>query len=183
MKIIPIKYSEEKLIEQVKQQNRLAQKQLYDRFSPSLLSTCRQYIKDIHEAEDVMLIGFMKIFQNINQFQFAGSFEGWMRRIMIYESIDFIRQKKQITFTEDVSYKEECHFENDSLYEVEAIQKLIDDLPEGCKMVFVLSIVEGYKHQEIAEMLKISVGTSKSQLAHARKLLQERIQLQDKKIL
>ena len=183
MKIIPIKYSEEKLIEQVKQQNRLAQKQLYDRFSPSLLSTCRQYIKDIHEAEDVMLMGFMKIFQNINQFQFTGSFEGWMRRIMIYESIDFIRQKKQITFTEDVSYKEECHFENDSLYEVEAIQKLIDDLPEGCKMVFVLSIVEGYKHQEIAEMLKISVGTSKSQLAHARKLLQERIQLQDKKIL
>lgn len=183
MKIIPIKYSEEKLIEQVKQQNRLAQKQLYDRFSPSLFSTCRQYIKDIHEAEDVMLMGFMKIFQNINQFQFAGSFEGWMRRIMIYESIDFIRQKKQIAFTEDVSYKEECHFENDSLYEVEAIQKLIDDLPDGCKMVFVLSIVEGYKHQEIAEMLQISVGTSKSQLAHARKLLQERIQLQDKKIL
>lgn len=183
MKIIPIKYSEEKLIEQVKQQNRLAQKQLYDRFSPKLLSTCRQYIKDIHEAEDVMLMGFMKIFQSINQFQFAGSFEGWMRRIMIYESIDFIRQKKQIAFSEDVSYKEECHFENDSLYEVEAIQKLIDDLPEGCKMVFVLSIVEGYKHQEIAEMLQISVGTSKSQLAHARKLLQERIQLQDKKIL
>lgn len=182
MKIIPIKYSEEKLIEQVKQQNRLAQKQLYDRFSPKLLSTCRQYIKDIHEAEDVMLMGFMKIFQNIGQYKFAGSFEGWMRRIMIYESIDFIRQKKQIA-TEDVSYKEECHFENDSLYEVEAIQKLIDDLPEGCKMVFVLSIVEGYKHQEIAEMLQISVGTSKSQLAHARKLLQERIQLQDKKIL
>ncbi|WP_177762551.1 RNA polymerase sigma factor [Flavobacterium sp. I3-2] len=183
MKIIPIKYSEEKLIEQVKQQNRLAQKQLYDRFSPKLLSTCRQYIKDIHEAEDVMLMGFMKILQNINQYQFAGSFEGWMRRIMIYESIDFIRQKKQIAFSEDVSYKEACHFENDSLYEVEAIQKLIDDLPEGCKMVFVLSIVEGYKHQEIAEMLQISVGTSKSQLAHARKLLQERIQLQDKKIL
>lgn len=125
----------------------------------------------------------MKIFQNIGQYKFAGSFEGWMRRIMIYESIDFIRQKKQIAFTEDVSYKEECHFENDSLYEVEAIQKLIDDLPEGCKMVFVLSIIEGYKHQEIAEMLQISVGTSKSQLAHARKLLQERIQLQDKKIL
>lgn len=183
MKIIPIKYSEEKLIEQVKQQNRLAQKQLYDRFSPTLLSTCRQYIKDIHEAEDVMLMGFMKIFQNINQYKSAGSFEGWMRRIMIYESIDFIRQKKQITFSEDISYKEECHFENDSWYEVEAIQKLIDDLPEGCKMVFILSIVDGYKHQEIAEMLQISIGTSKSQLAHARKLLQERIQIQNKKIL
>lgn len=183
MKIIPIKYSEEKLIEQVKQQNRLAQKQLFDKFSPRLLSVCRQYIKDIHESEDVMLMGFMKVFQNIQQYKFAGSFEGWMRRIMIYESIDFLRQKKQIYFTEDISYNEASHFENDSFYEVEAIQKIIDDLPEGCKVVFVLSVVEGYKHQEIAEMLQISVGTSKSQLSHARKLLQERMYLQEIKIL
>lgn len=183
MKIIPLKYSEEKLIEQVKLKNRLAQKQLFDRFSSSLLSTCRQYIKDIHEAEDVLLIGFMKIFQNIDQFKFAGSFEGWMRRIMIYESIDFIREKKQLYFTEDVNFTEERHFENDSFYEVEAIQKLIDDLPEGCKLIFVLAVIEGYKHQEIAEMLQISLGTSKSQLAHARKLLQTHIQIQDKKVL
>src|SRR5690606_40201406 len=97
----------------------MAQKQLFENFSPKMLSTCRQYIKDLHDAEDVMLCGFMKVFQNIEQYRNEGSFEGWIRRIMIRESISFLRAKKEITFIEEasqsvlsvVSYHQE--FEND----------------------------------------------------------------------
>lgn len=173
---LTLPFIESELIHQVKNKSRMAQKQLFENFSPKMLSTCRQYIKDLHDAEDVMLRGFMKVFQNIEQYRNEGSFEGWIRRIMIRESISFLRAKKEITFIEEasqsvlsvVSHHQE--FEND-------YQKLIDELPKGCKYVFVLSVIEGYKHQEIAEMLEISVGTSKSQLAYAKKLLKQQIEL------
>lgn len=156
--------------------NRAAQKQLFNQFSPTMLSTCRQYIKDLHNAEDVMLCGFMKVFQNINQYRNDGSFEGWIRKIMIRESLSFLRSKKELDFIEDVD-ESVVSLVSDS-YEISYdYQKLIDDLPKGCRYVFILSVIEGYKHQEIAEMLKISVGTSKSQLAYAKKLLKQQIEL------
>lgn len=169
-------FSESELINQVQNNNRVAQKQLFDRFSPTMLGTCRQYIKDLHNAEDVMLCAFMKVFQNINQYRNDGSFEGWIRKIMIRESLSFLRSKKEFDFIEDAS-QSVLSVISDQYETSNDYQKLIDDLPKGCRYIFVLSVIEGYKHQEIAEMLNISVGTSKSQLAYAKKLLKQQIEL------
>lgn len=169
------KSSDVQLIEQVIHQNRLAQKQLFEQFSPKMLGTCRQYVKNLHDAEDVMLHAFMKVFQNIGQFKNEGSLEGWIRRIMIRECISFLRQKKEYMFVDDVSqnHLRMLTTEQDTS---EDYQALIDALPKGCRYVFVLSVIEGYKHQEIAELLNISEGTSKSQLAYAKKLLKQQIE-------
>lgn len=169
-------FTESELINQVQNNNRAAQKQLFDQFSPTMLSTCRQYIKDLHNAEDVMLCAFMKVFQNINQYRNDGSFEGWIRKIMIRESLSFLRSKKELDFIEDAN-QSVLSVVSDSYEISNDYQKLIDDLPKGCRYIFVLSVIEGYKHQEIAEMLNISVGTSKSQLAYAKKLLKQQIEL------
>ena len=169
-------FSESELINQVQNNNRLAQKQLFNQFAPTMLSTCRQYIKDLHNAEDVMLCAFMKVFQNIYQYRNDGSFEGWIRKIMIRESLSFLRSKKELDFIEDTS-QSVLSVVSDSYEVSNDYQKLIDDLPKGCRYIFILNVIEGYKHQEIAEMLNISVGTSKSQLAYAKKLLKQQIEL------
>ena len=140
-----------------------------------MLSVCRQYIKDIQQAEDVMITAFMKVFVNLKNFESKGSFEGWIRRIMVNESISFIRAQKKVSFLEDEYYKEEGFNNIESNLSVDDIQNLIDNLPEGYKMIFNLYAIEGYKHKEIAEMLGINEGTSKSQLSHARKMLQDLI--------
>jgi RNA polymerase sigma-70 factor (ECF subfamily) len=141
-----------------------------------MLSVCRQYIKDHHFAEDVMISGFVKVFKNLGTFRNDGSFEGWMRRIMIHESISYLRKNQFVVFDSDVfenAANEEIVLE--SALNEENIQSLIDSLPEGYKMVFVLFAVEGYKHQEIASMLQISESTSKTQLFKARQQLQKKI--------
>ncbi|MBP2833716.1 RNA polymerase sigma factor [Aquimarina sp. U1-2] len=176
MKIIQLYKNETQLIKKAIKQHKGAQHQLYHQYSPKMLSVCRQYIKDIHFAEEVMLNGFFKVFTNLKNFKFEGSFEGWVRRIMVNESISFLRKQKQIIFTEELlSYEEEpwdaIHIE----LEVAQIQELIDSLPQGYKMVFILYAVEGYKHNEIAQTLKISENTSKSQLFKARKMLQQKL--------
>src|SRR5690606_3627723 len=96
-----VSISEVSLIKQVIRKDRLAQKQLFDQFASKMLSTCRQYMKDLHEAEDVMLCAFMKVYQNIEQYRNEGSFEGWIRRIMIRECISHLRAKKEMVFIED----------------------------------------------------------------------------------
>ena len=134
------------------------------------------YIKDLHHAEDVMLGAFFKAFSHLSDFQDKGSFEGWLRRIMIRESISFLRTQKKLEFREELIMENADSFnEVESNMEVEHIQQLIDGLPEGYRMVFVMYAIEGYKHREIAELLKIDEGTSKSQLFKARKLLQEQL--------
>ena len=155
--------------------NREAQQALYDSFAPKMLSVCRQYIKDVHFAEDVMIMGFVKVFKNLHSFRFEGSFEGWIRRIMIREAISYLRRRQFVVFDDEVFEKQENYVENSSELEIDHIQKMIDSLPEGYKLVFILFAVEGYKHSEIAEMLEISESTSKSQLFKARRVLQEQI--------
>ena len=140
-----------------------------------MLSVCRQYIKDIQLAEDVMITAFMKVFTNLKNFEHKGSFEGWIRRIMVNECISYLRVQKKVKFAEDEFFVEESFNEIDSQFTVEQIQYLIDALPDGYKMVFNLYAIEGYKHNEIAKMLGINEGTSKSQLSHARKMLQTQI--------
>ncbi|MCG2610723.1 RNA polymerase sigma factor [Flavobacterium sp. SM15] len=178
MKVINLHQNEKKTIQLALENNRHAQHQIYSKFSPKMLGVCRQYIKDIHQAEDIMITAFMKVFSNLKNFEHKGSFEGWIRRIMVNECISFLRVQKQVKFTEDETYFEERFNNVESQFSVEDIQFLIDNLPEGYKMVFNLYAIEGYKHQEIAQMLGISEGTSKSQLSHARKLLQQQINKQ-----
>ena len=175
MKVINLHKDQKELIELAVENNRHAQHQIYSKFSPKMLSVCRQYIKDVHQAEDVMITAFMKVFTGLKNFEHKGSFEGWIRRIMINECISYIRVDKKVKFIEDENFFEERHNNIESQFSVEDIQFLIDSLPEGYKMIFNLYAIEGFKHQEIAAMLGISEGTSKSQLSHARKMLQEYI--------
>jgi len=155
--------------------NRQAQQMIYTKFSPKMLSVCRQYVKDIHHAEDLMITAFMKVFTHLKNFESKGSFEGWIRRIMVNECISYIRAQKKVSFLEDEYYKEDSFNNIESNLSVDDIQFLIDGLPEGYKMIFNLFAIEGYKHQEIADMLGISESTSKSQVFHARKMLQEQV--------
>jgi RNA polymerase sigma-70 factor (ECF subfamily) len=175
LKVVNLHQEEKELIELAVENNRHAQHRLYSKFSPKMLSVCRQYIKDLHQAEDVMITAFMKAFTNLKNFEYKGNFEGWIRRIMINECISYIRVHKKVTFIEDENYIEERYNNIESQFSVEDIQFLIDNLPDGYKMVFNLYCIEGFKHQEIAAMLGINEGTSKSQLYHARKMLQENI--------
>lgn len=175
MKVINLHQEEKELIELAVENNRHAQHQIYSKFSPKMLSVCRQYIKDLQQAEDVMITAFMKMFTNLKHFGHKGSFEGWIRRIMINECISYIRVQKKVKFIEDENYYEKSFNNIESKFSVDDIQFLIDSLPDGYRMVFNLYAIEGYKHQEIAELLGINEGTSKSQLSHARKMLQTNI--------
>jgi len=176
MKVIQLHKNETKLIQRAAKQNREAQHVLYEVHSPKMLSVCRYYIKDVHQAEEVMLNGFFKVFKYLKRFKNEGSFEGWIRRIMVREAISYLRQKKKIEFVTEDQYIERDYTNNiNTNIEVAEIQQLIDSLPEGYRMVFVMYAIEGYKHYEIAELLKISEGTSKSQLFKARQMLQKKI--------
>lgn len=176
LKVIQLHKNENALIKKAIKNNREAQHILFKMYAPKMVSVCRYYIKDIHQAEEAMLNGFFNVFKNLKSYKGEGSFEGWIRRIMIRESISYLRQKKRIDFLSDsdVSTNEYSNTIQTNL-EVNDIQKLIDNLPDGYRMVFVMHAIEGYKHNEISELLNISQGTSKSQLFKARKMLQEQI--------
>jgi RNA polymerase sigma-70 factor (ECF subfamily) len=175
MKVIQLHQEEAEIIQLAIDNNRQAQQQIYSKFSSKMLSVCRQYIKDIQLAEDVMITSFMKVFTNLKRFENKGSFEGWIRRIMVNECISYLRVQKKVKFIEDENYTEESFNGIESQLSTDQIQFLIDALPDGYKMVFNLYAIEGYKHNEIATMLGINEGTSKSQLSHARKMLQKQI--------
>lgn len=175
MKVINLHQEEKDIIRQAAASNRHAQQKIYSKYAPKMLSVCRQYIKDLHQAEDIMITAFMKVFTHLGNFEHKGSFEGWIRRIMVNECISYIRVQKKVSFLEDEFFVEDTFNNIESEFSVEDIQTLIDSLPDGYKMVFNLYAIEGYKHQEIAKTLGISEGTSKSQLSHARKMLQEQI--------
>ncbi|SDI38087.1 RNA polymerase sigma factor [Winogradskyella thalassocola] len=176
MKVIQLHKNETKLIERAANKNREAQHIMYELHAPKMLSVCRYYIKDVHQAEEVMLNGFFKVFKYLKTYKHEGSFEGWIRRIMVRESISYLRQKKKIEFAVEDDFLDQGSSNNiNTNIEVAEIQQLIDSLPEGYRMVFVMYAIEGYKHNEIAELLKISEGTSKSQLFKARQMLQKKL--------
>ena len=146
-----------------------------------MLSICRQYVKNNDLAEEVMLTGFLKVFTHLKNYAAHGSFEGWIRRIMVNESISQLRKDKKLLFRDDIeienSMSQVAYVETE--LEVAEIQLLIDALPDGYKTVFVLYAVEGYKHGEIAELLQISESTSKTQLFKARRMLQAKVNKQN----
>jgi RNA polymerase sigma factor (sigma-70 family) len=180
LKIISIYNNEKQLIKKAAAGNHEAQKRIYEKHAPKMLGICRQYVKDLQFAEDVMVGGFLKVFKNLDSFKFNGSFEGWIRRIMIRESISYVRKQQFVVYDDELYERNEGETNTISTaMDVEHIQMLIDGLPEGYKMVFILYVVEGYKHNEIAELLQISESTSKSQLFKARKMLQEKLKKQN----
>ncbi|ANH60221.1 RNA polymerase sigma factor [Dokdonia donghaensis] len=172
MKVIQFN-NERQLIKKAIKGNRDAQRKLYDEHSPKMLSVCRYYIKDVHQAEEAMCNGFLKVFTKLDTYSGNGSFEGWIRKIMVRESISYLRAIKKLYFSEDGVVGNNDAINNiQTDLEVAHIQSLIDDLPEGYRVVFVMYAIEGYKHREIAKALGISESTSKSQLFKARKQLQ-----------
>jgi RNA polymerase sigma-70 factor (ECF subfamily) len=176
LKVVQLYHSSNQLIKKAAKNNREAQHVLFETHAPKMLSVCRYYVKDVQKAEEVMLNGFFKAFTKLESFKYEGSFEGWLRKIMVRESISFLRLQKQIEFSmEEVENLNEHSITLETDLEVVEIQQLIDELPDGYKMVFVMYAMEGYKHHEIAEMLNITEGTSKSQLYKARQMLQQRI--------
>ena len=160
------------MVQLLKQGNRKAQQALYESYSPLLFGLVRRYVKNTTDAEDVLVEGFFKIMTKIEQYQGQGSFEGWMKRIMVNEALMHLRKRHNFHLTLEVA---DHDAPKDPTIEqelaAEDILNLLDTLPTGYRTVFNLYVVEGYKHREIAEILGISINTSKSQLILAKKKL------------
>ena len=165
------------IIERCKKGNQQAQAYLFRQYRSILFGVIMRYIKDPFTAEDILADSFVHIFQKIGQFKAKGSFEGWMKRIAVTQALMYLRANQKIFFTEEQSvFEEEVDAHALDQLEVEDIMECIRQLPEGYRAVFNLYVIEGYKHREIAELLGISIHTSKSQLIMARKKLVERLQ-------
>lgn len=168
---------EESLIEGCARGSNKAQRQLYDQYSPRMLSLCRRYINDQSEAEGVMVNGFLKVFDKIGQYTGEGNFEGWMRRIMVNEALMYLRKNRRASMMVDVEEASTQEYSEDALSALAAedLLRLVQQLPDGYRAVFNLYAIEGYSHREIAEQLGISENTSKSQLSRSRQMLQKRL--------
>ncbi len=168
----------EDIIKRCQKNNAKAQKLLYTSFSPWLFGVCLQYCKDRTEAEDHLQEAFIKIFTNIKKYRFEGSFEGWMRRIVVNTIIESFRKKNPVYFVDSIEHigkdtpEEEEHIE---VINTKELLTLIEELPPKYKLVFNLYALEGLSHQEISDILGISTGTSKSNLSRARKILKEKL--------
>lgn len=167
--------TEEELIEKCRKSNSKAQATIYDKYAAKMLAVCMRYIKEEHEAEDTMIQGFMKVFSKIEQFKSEGSFEGWMRRIMVNESLTYLRRNKSMYLEVEIEKADrEPDYNTLSTHlEAEDLVKMVGNLPMGYRTVFNLYAIEGYSHKEIGEQLGITVNTSKSQLSRARNMLQQ----------
>jgi RNA polymerase sigma factor (sigma-70 family) len=180
-KIIPLFTSEEQLVKACQKADPKAQKRVYEKYASKMMAICKRYLPDEMEAEDVMIDGFMKVFDKINTFKLEGSFEGWIKRIMVNEALMCLRSKKKEGFSiglDQIGYDEEPQYSESNLG-VEELMKIIEMLPTGFRTVFNLYAIEGYSHAEIAEELNISEGTSKSQLSRARVILQNMVNKQE----
>jgi RNA polymerase sigma factor (sigma-70 family) len=173
--------SEDELINGCLRRDRSAQKQLYDTFSSKMYSICYRYVKDSMEAEDIMVTAFMKVFDKISQFKKEGSFEGWIRRIMVNEALGYLRRNRSMyleTELEQADREPDYNSLSDHL-EAEDLIKMIQSLPTGYRIVFNLYAIDGYTHKEIGEQLGINENTSKSQLSRARTYLQKMLAQND----
>lgn len=158
---------------------RSAQKALYELFASKMMGVCMRYASNRESAEDFLQDGFIRVFDNIEKFRFEGSFEGWMRRVIVNMIIESFRKKKiETELTDEFPDKEEegsGDFPENQVPSLGDLLALVQQLPERYRMVFNLYVLEERTHEQIAEELGISVGTSKSNLSRARKWLQERL--------
>lgn len=172
---------EHELIKGCLRRDSSAQKILYDTYSSKMYGLCYRYVKDSMEAEDILVTSFMKVFDKIHQFKSEGSFEGWIRRIIVNEALTFLRRNRSMyleTELEQADREPDYNALSDHL-EAEDLLNMIQELPTGYRIVFNLYAIDGYSHKEIAEQLGISENTSKSQLSRARTYLQKVLLEQD----
>jgi len=167
------------LIKACIKQNRAAQKKLYELFAPKMLGVCYRYASSREEAEDMLQEGFIRAFQKLDTFRFQGSFEGWLRRIIVNTAINILRKYQNLKY--------ECEIEEAgyipaassdavaSMYTREVIE-MVRELPNGYRTVLNLYAIEGYSHKEIADMLGINESSSRSQYTRAKALLAKRLE-------
>jgi RNA polymerase sigma factor (sigma-70 family) len=166
------------LIERCKANERKAQELLYKQFASKMMGVCLRYATDRMEAEDMLQNGFIRVFQKIDAYRGDGSFEGWIRRIMVHSSIEYYRKYHkmvQLVDIEDAAGYTSVDALATSKLAANDLMALIQQLAPGYRIVFNLFAIEGYSHKEIAEMTGISEGASKSQLSRARSVLKEQI--------
>ena len=166
---------EDELIKGCLKRDRAAQQHLFDRYSSKMYGICFRYVRNAMEAEDILITAFTKIFERIGQFKGEGSFEGWIRRIMVNEALTHLRKVRMMYLETDL---EKADHEPDygmlsNHMEAEDLMSMIQQLPAGYRVVFNMYAIDGYSHKEIAEQLGISENTSKSQLSRARVYLQK----------
>lgn len=154
--------------------NAIAQKRLYDLFSPGMLGICYRYTKSMNDAEEVLQRGFIKVFINLHQYKMQGDLGAWIRRIIVNTAINYLKRKPQYQL--DLSFEESNLHQviipdADILLNVKDLLNMVRQLPPGFQTIFNLHAVEGYTHIEIGKMLGINEGTSRSQYARARALL------------
>ncbi len=185
---------EKDIIKRCKQGDRQAQQYVYEKYAPVMLAICVRYVRDKMLAEDIMQDGFITIFSKIAQFKELGSFEGWMKRIMVNASLRVLQNiSKNIHYNIedvkntnianlqdntqelDINYADPRSVIENTTFSQDEIMKVVSELPDGFRIVFNMYAIEGYKHKEIADILKISISTSKTQLIRARKQLQDKL--------
>jgi RNA polymerase sigma-70 factor (ECF subfamily) len=168
-------WTDKELIEACLNGNPIAQKVLYDTYSSVLFGICLRYSKKEEEAQDILQDSFIKIFTKLDTYQYTGSFEGWLKRIVTNTSIEYYRKKINTEQVEEIGFNPYLAVDSDKVLEVEELLRMIQELPEGYRIVFNMYAIDGYTHGEIATKLNISEGTSKSQLSRARAYLQRKL--------
>nr|WP_294934641.1 sigma-70 family RNA polymerase sigma factor [uncultured Flavobacterium sp.] len=168
----------EQIIYDCQRNDTAAQEQLYKLLAPKLFGVSLKYSRNYTEAEDNLQDGFILIFEKINKFEFKGSFEGWAKRVMINNILQKYRTEGIFEIIhENIPDSSEVEVE-DELISMDFLVSIIQQLPDRYRLVFNLYVIDDYSHKEIAEMLKITIGTSKSNLARARMILKEKIESQ-----
>lgn len=171
---------QKEIITQCLNNNRQAQFRLYEKYSPAMFGVCLRYAKNSTDAEDILQEGFIKVFRYLKDYSGRGSFEGWIRKIMVNSALNFYKRKNLISKGVDPEVAQHylpINYNNDALSKMdhEELLELIRKLPDGYRTVFNLNIIEGYSHKEIGSLMKISVNTSKSQLSRARSSLKRKV--------
>lgn len=170
--------NEQELVNGCRQRERTAQKRLYDVFGGKMFAICLRYVKNRADAEDVLQDAFIKIYENIDAFRGDAPLQYWMKSIVINTALKHLRKQKFMLELNDVHNYGDCLAAADvtlSGFQMQQLLGFIHELPPGCQAVFNLYAIEGYQHQEIAELMGISEGTSKSQYSRARGLLQKKL--------
>ena len=173
-----LKIEDRKLIDKCLRGNQLAQYQLYDRYHRAMYSTIIRMTPRVPEAEDILQETFVKVFEKLNTFRGQSTLGAWIKRIAVNATLNYIRSKKKVNYSDLGDFERVIPEEEDSsspALPMEVIHEAIKKLPQGCRVVFSLFLIEGYQHKEIAQILSISESTSKSQYQRARVLLQKQL--------
>ncbi|WP_298647176.1 RNA polymerase sigma factor [uncultured Proteiniphilum sp.] len=171
--------SEHRLILACKQGKLWARKEVYEQYAPAMMALCRRYVSDVEDAKDVLQEGFLKIYIEIGQYSGRGSFGGWVRKIFVNTSLDYMRKKNRLKQKELLTDVEIEYYENvpPDVTDITAdeLMHCIGELPDTHRTIFNLFAVEGFSHREIAALLNIPESTSRSLFFRARQLLQKKV--------